>query len=404
MLYWLNKESEKNNLIILNKNAILLSSCDEEHYERVDSQLKNKANPIELLGKDNISLIPFIQIQGITSRSTEPDIDIKYKADKEIEDKSIEFIDVEAKQKCLSVIEKLLGDNLQKNEHQQSAFSASLSPFLSLLIASIASYFFYPIFLKTTVVIGGIWSLGSIFKLVERFREPPKITRWTEKGRYMKKTWGVMKGAYSLVIIAAIIAGLYFKMAAFIGPSSLYNAIHEDDLTATDVSDFLGRGADINYKGDDGTTPLFSAINFGEEKLAIAIVENGANLSNSYAGQTALDIAIEEGLNDVVVSLIAKNAPSSDKQKLVLKSIIGELNLDTIKKVVALGADVNYVDEEGSSVLETALMFDANNDVVQYLLEKGVSTQVKVDGMSPVEFAESTENIELAQLLSKYYE
>ena len=99
--------------------------------------------------------------------------------------------------------------------------------------------------------------------------------------------------------------------------------------------------------------------------------------------------------------MLEKKAPSSHPKSLLTRAIQNKLGIDTLSKLVAQGADVNYVNENGSSVLATALLFGSQYSTVRLLLENGASTRIKVNGVPPAMFARTRNRPRLAMLLSK---
>ena len=360
MLYWLDKNSEENNVVILSKNSILLGSCNKSSCEHIDSQLKNNTNPVKLLGKKNLSLIPYAKVKKITNRISRTNLTVHFKVDNKTIDKNILFSNLEAKTKCLSLIKKLHGGSLLIKEQRKTV------------------------------------------KL-----EPPQENLLSTLWNYTKNWFRLCK-EYSSIATAGItgVVGVIYIISLLVindNSASLYDAIQAHNLKVNDVTTYLEDGADINFVGTDGVTPLLSALNNGEEKIAIALIEQGANLNISYFGQTALDVAVETSLNNAVLSMLSKNAASNERHSLLIRIIQNELDLKTVKAAIALGAgNINYIDKDGLSVLANALLFEAKTDVVKYLLDNGASTKTNVNGVSPVEFVRSRGKQSLAVLLSQY--
>ncbi len=59
MQHWIDKESENNNVIVANESSIFIGSCDKESYEKIEQQLADEKNPIEILGSDDLTVIPY---------------------------------------------------------------------------------------------------------------------------------------------------------------------------------------------------------------------------------------------------------------------------------------------------------------------------------------------------------
>jgi len=149
-------------------------------------------------------------------------------------------------------------------------------------------------------------------------------------------------------------------------------------------------------------SPLIAALTSGNEKGAISLIRNGADLNVSHDGKTALDFAVSYTLDKAAISLLENDAPSINQQDLLSRAIDYGADLLVIKKIVDSGADVNYTNSSGISVLATAIEADADVPVVKYLLEKGASTNILIDGKTPAEYAKSIGTQKLANLLSRY--
>ncbi len=339
MKYWVDKESESNNVIVVNENSIFIGSCDKESFEKVEQQLEDKKNPIEVLGSDDLSVIPYSQIQSFISRSTEKYVDIKYKAKKEIEEKTLYFSEIDDINKFISSIENYLPEHLEKNVSEQSAIIAAISPLISLTLSLSFTYLFFDKFRWPAIVVGGIWIIASIYMLAARVKEPPTITRWSISGRYFRKMWSGIKTGFSYAFLALIIAGVYGKFPDSYGEKSIFEQINDGSLDTSEITLLLDRGANINYTDKDGASSLSTALNWGEDDLAIALIEAGADLS-------------------------AKDGEDSP--------------------------------------LAYAIYNDSNIKVIESMLNKGASLDFDIEGITPLEYSKQYENIELVNLLLKY--
>ncbi len=339
MKYWLDKESESNNVIAINESSIFIGSCDKESYEKVDQQLGDKKSPIEILGSDNLLVIPYSQIQNIVSRNTDKDIEIKYKAKKDIEDKTLYFYGLNDAKEFMSSIENHMPEHLEKSVSKQSALIAAISPLISLTLSLSFTYLFFDKFRWPAIIVGTIWAIASIYMLSTRIKEPPTITRWSSSGRYFRKIWSGIKTGFSYTILVVIIAGIYEKIPDSYGKKSIYEQINHESLDASEIKLLIDRGADINYTDKDGSSSLSIALNWGKDDLAIALIEAGSDLSAKDGEDSPLEYAIYNG---------------------------------------------------------------SNIDVIEAMLNKGASLEFDIEGITPLEYLKENENIELRNLLLKY--
>ncbi len=409
MKYWFDKNSTKKNIVILSTKALIIASADKDSQERVEQQLNANTHPKTVFGSDGFQVILFATIESISSRDTDSDLEISYKTAKTSARESVEdqflFSDAESKQECLGYIEKLLvrnETNLERTVHQQSIFTAILNPLLSLLLALVAMFMFYSKVPYVALAVGGIWILASVYFLYTRFKKPSMVTRWAQKGKYAKKSWSSLKTAYSYGFVALAITGLYIYLPTNHDPAALYNAIQFHHTDETPIQHFLDKGADINYMAEDGTTPLITALNYNEEDIAVELINKGAILSTQFIGQTPLDVAIESSLDRAVSSMLNKEMVTSNPLDLLMRSISSGLNFNNIQLIADSGMDMNHTDNEGLTALSLALLFEAEPKVVKLLLDRGASTNIKVGGLSPLEFAREQGYTEIIAMLEQY--
>lgn len=339
-MYWIDRTSETENVVVVDRTGILVGSCDEEHCDALQVQFSSGKTAIEVLGTADILTIPYSQIQRVTSRDTDNDVSIDYKAKKEIENKLLFFEDTDQKQQFVAALDKVMPETFVKSEVQQSAFTAALNPLLSLVLSGAATYLFYNKLRWVALGVGGLWALVSLFMLIGRMSSPPTVTRWTIGGRYVRKAWNGLKTAVSYVILAAIIAVAYESLPNGWGPSSLYEQMEYETLSASSVDTLLERGADINYRDEYGDTALSLALDWGYDGIAIALIEAGADLS--------------------------------------LK------------------------DSYDMTPIEHAISYDADPSVIKALLDNGATLDFRIDGMTPVEYAREYEYAELEALLAAH--
>ncbi|ORX44721.1 ankyrin [Piromyces finnis] len=126
------------------------------------------------------------------------------------------------------------------------------------------------------------------------------------------------------------------------------------------IDSLIKRGTDINFEDNDGYTPLICAIQTGSLPIIELLIENGANVNH-----------------------IIKN-----KNKSVLTFAIELSELEIVKHLVNCGADVNFKNESGVSILGEAIdnlkweifkflvNFNANNCMSGDIYEKDIVEKV----------------------------
>lgn len=351
MKYWFDAAE---NTIILNENGIVLGTSDKEHHDKISTQLTNGTNPLEVFGTEDLSTIPFTQIQSLLSRSTDEDIEVKFRQQKEIESKGFSFENIEERDQFLTEVNSHLSSHLEKTVKQQGVLSAILPSLLSTIIGALVVYLFWNKFRTVTMVLGGLWVLGSLYSLFKRLTNPPEITRWAVKGKHLRKTWHGIKLVGSTAFSALLVFLFSLSIPNIHGEMSLYEEIlkHGETAEVSVIDKYLERGADINFVDD------------GKELY----VRDGA------LGQTPL-----------LMSLYWENDELS-------------------KALIEKGADVSYTSEESdSSVLETAIAYDAGQDVLKMILDRLDIDKMIINGSSlteQIQYLEESEDAEDAELIA----
>jgi hypothetical protein len=312
MQYWINKESESDNVVAISDVAIFIGSCEKESYASAEKLLSEGKSLIEVLGTDDLMTIPYSKIQKIVSRSTDDDVDISYKAKKDTEEESVAFNNTDIKQAFMTSIEAFMPKQLVKTQSQQSAIGAAISPLISLGLASLTTHLFIDKLRWAALVIGGIWAIGSLIMLTTRAKNPPTITRWSIDGKLGRKLWSGLKTLWSYIIIAVVVAVVAQKFPISYGEKNLYDHMIHGNLKTSNVAELIEQGGDVNYKDSDGDTTLSLTLNYGEDTLSMALIEAGTNLATPDNVSSPLEQAIYNDVGaDVVELMLSKGASLS---------------------------------------------------------------------------------------------
>lgn len=165
----------------------------------------------------------------------------------------------------------------------------------------------------------------------------------------------------------------------------------------------IDNGADINTPTKDGLTPLFLAVSHNQIEVVKAFIKHGAdpNLKDKKYNVTPLDSAIRLGHVNMVKLLINSGADLGIES---LGTAVGWENAEIIKIILENGADVNYVNKDGNTMLHHAVHWSNNKEIVQILLEHGAEVNAKNnDGLTPLHYAQYNLNHkEMIVLLRKY--
>lgn len=212
----------------------------------------------------------------------------------------------------------------------------------------------------------------------------------------------------------------------------------------------IQKGADLNITDSQGHNALFFAALDGREDIVTLLIKKGTNVHQKYADwQNILLLATYSGLSDVAEALINKNVDTNtqtgystgkdyyyrnwiynvgeNKMSLLQAAIEygssklvrlilsknpninvnqeGEYKntpilyaaesgqLDTVKYLLAKGADIKSVDESGNNILMKASA-SGNIHLISYLIEKGFDANYQTEyGDTPIMRAAECANI-----------
>jgi hypothetical protein len=386
MKYIINTESEKNNLIVVTPDLIMIGSCNKDQYEDVESKLSKGVPLDEIISKQHLKLLPQSSIQKLASRSTDDDIEIEYLADNKEEDITLEFQDPEQKQLCLTVLNQYFPSHLSQQENQQGIWASIIPSLLSLVLAVLAIFLFYTKLPKTTYIIGAFWVFVSLSSLYKRFTKPPVITRWSVDKGSLSKGFEVMKQVYTGAIVLAIIVGLAKALPQEAGPAVIYDHAVKETLYEGNIAELLEKDADINYKDSNGKTALHHLVDQADYRA----YEIGENL---------------------VAAVFFK--ATSGKNMLNKKKLQNRPERTALAMINA-GADVNVKDNSGKSLLQYAIERYSEDALTLTLFEAMLENGARLDfvmtedRISPIEYAKAyteekiIDKRHLADLLAKY--
>ena len=144
-------------------------------------------------------------------------------------------------------------------------------------------------------------------------------------------------------------------------------------------------GADVDVCDSFGYTPLMMAVRNGNDVMAIALINKGANPNKrTRTGMSALITAAEHGQDKCVEILINKGADvnsTDEKGQTALLCAAWAGKFKCIEILLAAGADVNISDDEGWTALASAGHFD-HRECVILLLKSGayINDYINKDG------------------------
>lgn len=144
------------------------------------------------------------------------------------------------------------------------------------------------------------------------------------------------------------------------------------------------RGANVNVKADDGSTPLIIASHRGHGNLVFALLEKDVELeAKDSLDETALIKAAETGQVEIVRALIKRganlNAQDCNGMTALIRASIKyrfhptEGIADAVRALINTGADLNIEDNERGTALSHARHGPVKRDVVDMLFEAGAN-------------------------------
>ncbi len=391
MIFWINKDSEKHNVIITTPNLILIGSCEKDEYQNVEEQLSKNVPITSIIDKSKIKIIKTASIQKLTSLSTDDDIDIDYleveaKGDEE-KDINICFQDPKQKQQCLQVLNQNLPRHLNQQEHQKSLVASIIPSLVSLALAALAILLYHSKLPMITYAVGSIWVIASLVSLYKRFKNPPQITQWTIDKSKLKKGMDFMKQAYAWAFILVVLVAVSQILPQDSGPGIIYDYAKKEHLTEDNIADLLSKEADINYKDAQGKTALHYLID--------------------QASYRAYEIS------DNLLAAVFMKAATGSKKKVSKKKVQNLPEITAIALIKA-GANVNAKDNSGKSLLHYAIENYSEEALsprlFKALLENGANVDFVMgdEKLSPIEYSKQYTNdtfldkTHLSDLLAKY--
>ena len=160
----------------------------------------------------------------------------------------------------------------------------------------------------------------------------------------------------------------------------------------------LENGVNANAKRNDGWAPLHDAVYKGHKEIVELLIANGADMNAKFDGKTPLDYAN----NEVAKILINHGAKTSDELKADERKLVDAArdgDIQKIKSYLAIGIDVNTIDEDG----HIPLHWNVNNEIVRLLIAKGANVNaISKHGRTPLDFAIMRGQEEAVETLRKH--
>jgi hypothetical protein len=232
MNIWLKEGSSTGSLAVVSDDAIVTGELNNDVLEDTISRIKGGESPLNILAK-KATHIPFFNIRCVQFDEHEEEIEITYQEGKENKSTTIDFENKADRTDAFQLMENRLGDNFTSLTESYSKLRAVYAPLLTLTIFGFLTWLFHgaakdiasgaeadfsgknsgikAIFFWIldvigpigALVVGGLLMALAVMALIQRFKEPPIITKLQEGPQSPSRGIGT-------VIKYAILVGLWY--------------------------------------------------------------------------------------------------------------------------------------------------------------------------------------------------
>ncbi len=181
---------------------------------------------------------------------------------------------------------------------------------------------------------------------------------------------------------------------------TLYLAVQRGDLDQ--LERHIHWGTDINSVLPNGQYPLHVAAEKGRIVMVKTLLKHGAEIDAAdAAGETALALAILAGRTQIAEVLLGTGARLDASQLLLKAADADATDRDTLRFLLAHGADTEQRNADGDTALLIAIRRD-NHRLATHLVREGAEVNVQAaDGQSALALARELGFTELIQLLER---
>jgi len=182
---------------------------------------------------------------------------------------------------------------------------------------------------------------------------------------------------------------------------TIHSAVGGGDVEA--VKEFLVAGADVNVKAQFGETLLHAAVSNNHKEIAELLIKEGADVNavamdDVFSEKTPLDAANNHNQGAVAV-LLRKHGGKTREELEAPIDAAKKGDIETVKQHLAAGADVNYRNKNGDTLLNYAA-FLGHKEIVELLLENGADMNAKgLADWTPLHLAAQNKQEQIVQLL-----
>ena len=181
---------------------------------------------------------------------------------------------------------------------------------------------------------------------------------------------------------------------------TLYLAVQRGDLDQLERHIYWG--TNINAVLPNGQYPLHVAAEKGRIVMVKTLLKHGAEIDPADAsGETPLGLAILAGRTQIAEVLLSAGARLEASQLLLKAADANVTDRDTLRFLIAHGADTEQRNADGDTALLIAIRRD-NHRLATHLVRAGAEVNVQAaDGQSALALARQLGFAELIQLLER---
>ncbi|MCV9930373.1 ankyrin repeat domain-containing protein [Flavobacterium sp. LS1R49] len=170
------------------------------------------------------------------------------------------------------------------------------------------------------------------------------------------------------------------------------------------IKNLIKLGSNINIKDSNGNTPVIYAANYNCPNNIKTLIKYNADLSlYNIDLNTPLHIACS-GNNIIIAKILIENkaeinSDNGNLQTPLIKAIDSNTNFDLIEMLLNYGADINYGNGNGTSLM-SAISYE-NIPLVKFLISKGAKIKgyKNKSGEDTITFAKRVGNNEIIDYL-----
>jgi len=357
MNHWTNKNLHKKNVVRLVESTIFVYSVDVEKLEA--------ENHDELqLPKPDL-LIPLSEIDQLQALSTDTDLDITHTSGKDKDTDSLEFDSESHRNEFLSTLETESRGQIKTESVQLTPFQAASGAMISLIVALAAIAVYLNKIPWVALSVGGIWAAFSAWVVYLRYTNPHIKTQWQANRTRTQSAvhWFQLARAWGFVLALVFVGATVIPDQN--GSHVIYDHVAKDMLSQDNIENLLQRGGDLDFADSEGNTALHLLVD------------------------QSIDRAYEIG-NDLVMGALMQAA--TDKPITVNEDKLGNAPEKLAIALLENGANPNAQNNDGESVLEYALRYYADDalsgDLFVALIEHGADTDFEIYDMTVTEYLE----------------